>query len=90
MSDKETFPFHNARRISPAEVLKAKKAIEQISGTKRTRPGPGRPRKSSAEKYVPISIRLHPAALKWLKKESKKLSVPYQTVINQLLLLKAL
>jgi len=44
------------------------------------------PPKSKREKFIPISIRLHPRALDWLKKEAKKRDVPYQSIINEMLL----
>ena len=42
--------------------------------------------KAPGEKYVPISIRLHPQVLAWAKAEAKKRGVGYQSVINEALL----
>ena len=88
MKSTKEFQFEKARRVTPQEVERGRKAIEAL--TKRTRPKrKGRPPKSALEKYVPISIRLHPVALAWLKKEAKKKSLPYQTIINELLMHRA-
>lgn len=88
MKRSKEFPFNRARRITPSEVESFRKGIEKIEGKKRPK-RLGRPVKTPAEKYVPVSIRLHPQVLSWLKKESKKRDVPYQTIINQLLLKEA-
>jgi len=88
MKSTKEFPFHKARRVTAQEVRSARKAIQEKLGTKR-RARKGRPPKAGKEKYIPISIRLHPSALSWLKKEAKKRAVPYQTIINQLLLREA-
>lgn len=88
MGHSKEFPFHKARRITAEEVKVFRKAIEQAEGRKRPK-RIGRPLKKMTEKYIPVSIRLHPFVLAWLKKEAKKKSVPYQTIINQLLLKEA-
>lgn len=80
------FPFESARRITADEVRAGKKMIEKTLGVKR--PGRGRPPKAM-DKFKPVSIRLHPKALEWAKKEAKRLGVGYQTVINKVLLKKA-
>jgi predicted DNA binding CopG/RHH family protein len=85
MKRSKEFPFHNARRITPTELESFRKGIEKAEGKKRLK-RLGRPAKTPAEKYIPVSIRLHPQVLSWLKKEAKKRAVPYQTIINQLLL----
>jgi uncharacterized protein (DUF4415 family) len=83
------FPFERARRISPEQVEAFRKAIEAKLGVKRPkRPGPGRPPKTE-DKFQPVSIRLHPKALAWAKKEAKRRGVGYQTIINEVLLKKA-
>ena len=82
------FPFHKARRITPEEVEKGRRAIEQLTGQTRLR-RKGRPPADPSRKYKPISIRIHPLALAWLKKEAKKRRIPYQTIINQILLREA-
>lgn len=88
MKSIKEFPFERARRVTPQEVEAGRKAIEKFTGKPRPK-RKGRPPKTALEKYIPISIRLHPAALEWLKREAKKKSVPYQTIINELLLNKA-
>ncbi len=45
----------------------------------------GRPAKG-AEKYQPVSIRLHPKVLNWARSEAKRRGVGYQTIINEILL----
>ena len=85
MNSTKEFPFHKARRVTRKEVEEGRKAIEKVTGKKRAKRR-GRPPKSTDEKYVPISVRLHPKAVAWLKKEAKRRSVPYQTIINQLIL----
>jgi hypothetical protein len=85
MKSTKEFPFEKARRVTPREVAKARKAIEKLTGKPRPK-RPGRPPKSKKEKFIPISIRLHPRALDWLKKEAKKRDVPYQSIINEMLL----
>jgi uncharacterized protein (DUF4415 family) len=69
--------------VSAAETEAARKAIEQKLGVKR--PRRGRPPKG-ADKYQPISIRLHPDVLAWAKTEAKRKKIGYQTVINDVLL----
>ena len=88
MKSTKEFPFDKARRVTKSEVEKGRKAIEKLTGIPRQK-RKGRPPKSPSQKYIPISIRLHPNALEWLKKEAKKKSWPYQTIINELLLKKA-
>ncbi len=88
MKSTKEFPFEKARRVTPREVERGRRAIEKLTGKVRPK-RKGRPPKASAEKYMPISIRIHPKALAWLKNEAKKKAVPYQTIINELLLKKA-
>lgn len=83
MKKPKEFPFETARRVSTAETEAARKAIEAKLGAKR--PKRGRPPKG-AEKFQPISIRLHPAVLLWAKAEAKRRKVGYQTIINETLL----
>ena len=85
MKSTKEFPFDKARRVTTREVTKAKKAIERVTGESRPK-RMGRPPKPVKEKFVPVSIRLHPRALSWLKREAKKRSVPYQSIINEVLL----
>jgi uncharacterized protein (DUF4415 family) len=87
MKNSKNFPFERARRISSKEVSSARKAIEQKTGKKR--PIRGRPVKSDEDKFVPTSIRLHPKILEWAKREAKKRGCGYQTIINEILLEKA-
>lgn len=85
MSEPKIFPFERARRIASADVEENRKAIEAFTGKPRAkRPGP--PPTPAAQKHKPVSIRLHPAVLKWAKKEAMKRGIGYQTVINQVLL----
>ena len=84
MTNTKEFPFKKARRVTKKETESAKKAIEKATGTKRK--GRGRPPKETKEKYVPISIRLHPKILTWAKKEAKKKGLGYQELINKILL----
>lgn len=85
MKRTKSFPFEKARRISEDEVERYRDAIGKKTGQKRPK-RVGRPPKQDSEKYVPVSIRLHPLALAWLKKQARKRAVPYQTIINQILL----
>jgi hypothetical protein len=83
MKKPKSFKFGKSRRVTPAESEQFRKAIEKklsVSLPKRGRPPKGE------EKFVPISIRLHPLALARVKKEAKRLGVGYQTVINRILL----
>ncbi len=82
MKNIKEFSFEKARRITKKEVSSARKAIEKVTGKKR--PSRGRPLKQ--DKYIPISIRLHPSIIKWAKKEAKKRKVGYQSVINEALM----
>lgn len=87
MKNSKNFPFEKARRVTSKEVEAARKAIEQKTGKKReTR---GRPTKFAEEKFIPISIRLHPKVLAWAQREAKKRGVGYQTIINEILMAKA-
>lgn len=88
MKNLEDFPFDKARRISPREVRAARKAIEERTGQKRRIRG--RPAKAAEEKFVPTSIRLHPAVLQWAKREAKKRGCGYQTLISEVLLEKVM
>lgn len=86
MKKAKEFPFESARRVTDREVREARKAIEQKIGTKRK--SRGRPPKNG-DKYLPVSIRLHPKAAAWARKEAERRGVGYQTVINEVLLKKA-
>lgn len=85
MKSTKEFPFDRARRVTSSEVAKGRRAIAKATGRPRVK-RTGRPPKSSKEKFVPISIRIHPTALSWLKKEAKKRAIPYQSIINEVLL----
>lgn len=85
MSSTKQFPFEKARRITAEELKAYRKAIEKKTGEKLPVRS-GRPPKAKEDKYVPISLRLHPKILNWLKREAKKRGVPYQTIINQMLM----
>ena len=86
MKKVKEFPFESARRVSAKEVRSARRAIEAKLGVKR--PSRGRPPKGK-DKFHPVSIRLHPKALEWAKREAKRRGVGYQTIINEVLLKKA-
>lgn len=88
MKSSKDFPFERARRISAGEIRAARRAIEKKTGKKRV--VRGRPAKPSEEKFIPMSIRLHPAVLQWAKREAKKQGCGYQTVINEVLLARAI
>jgi uncharacterized protein (DUF4415 family) len=83
-SSKNEFDFSKARKVTEKETEKFRKAIAEKTG--KTRAKRGRPAKEVEEKFAPISIRLHPTALAWAKKEAKRRGVGYQTVINEILL----
>ena len=83
MKKAKEFPFESARRVTDKEVRDARKAIERKLGVKR--PSRGRPPKAG-DKYLPISIRLHPKVAAWARKEAERRGVGYQTVINEMLL----
>jgi len=81
------FPFDRARRVTSREVDQARAAIENRTGA--TRPARGRPPKPETEKYRATSIRLHPKAIAWARREARRRKVGYQTIINEVLLEKA-
>lgn len=87
MKKPREFRFENARRVTAKETEAFRKAIEQKTGEPRAKRG--RPPKEVDDKFEPISIRLHPLALEWAKKEAKRRGVGYQTIINEILLEKA-
>jgi uncharacterized protein (DUF4415 family) len=86
MKKQKEFQFENARRVTPEETEIFRKAIEKKLGAKR--PKRGRPPKTADDKFIPISIRLHPRALERVRKEAEKQGVGYQTVINKILMRK--
>ena len=81
------FPFERARRMTRRELAAARKAIQEKTGIRRM--SRGRPPKNEMEKYLPTTIRLHPKALSWARRQARKRGVGYQTVINEVLLEKA-
>ena len=84
MKNSNEFPFHKARRLTPGEMEKNRRAIEHHTGKPR-RPR-GRPAKEPHELYFPVSIRLNPKALEWAKRIARQRGIGYQTVINETLL----
>jgi uncharacterized protein (DUF4415 family) len=84
MKNLNEFPFHKARRLTPGEVEKNRRAIEHHTG--KPRRSRGRPPKEPHELYFPVSIRLNPKALEWAKRIGRQKGVGYQTVINETLL----
>ena len=87
MKRSDDFPFDRARRRTNREVELARAGIEVQTGV--PRPARGRPPKPETEKYLATSIRLHPKAIAWARREARKRRVGYQTIINQVLLEKA-
>jgi hypothetical protein len=87
MNSSRNFPFDRARRVTGGEVESARAAIEARTGVRR--PARGRPPKPETEKYRATSIRLHPKAIAWARREARRRKVGYQTIINQVLLEKA-
>ena len=83
MKKRGEFPFEHARRVTAEEVAAARSAIASKLGKRR--PRRGRPPKG-ADKYTPLSIRLHPKVIAWAKREARRRGVGYQTVINEALL----
>lgn len=83
MHRKDRFNFSHARRFSEAEREIIRRAIQKKTGRKV--PRRGRPAKGDA-KYRPVSIRLHPDAMAWAKREAHRRGIGYQTVINETLL----
>jgi len=83
MKKRREFPFEHARRVTAEEVAAARSAIASKLGKRR--PRRGRPPKG-ADKYTPLSIRLHPKVIAWAKREARRRGVGYQTVINEALL----
>ncbi|MBI4056021.1 MAG: BrnA antitoxin family protein [Elusimicrobia bacterium] len=77
------FNFSKARRVTPAETSKFRKAIEKTFHVKRAHRG--RPPKGR-DKYREIYIRLHPKALEWARAQAKRRGIGYQTFINETLL----
>ncbi len=78
------FPFEKARRATASEVEKHRLALEKKLGQKRH--PRGRPPKKAGDKYLPVSIRLHPLVLRWAKNEAKRRGLKYQSIINEALL----
>jgi len=85
MKSIKEFPFEKARRIDPLELRQARRAIEKVTGRKR-KVRVGRPPKAGKERYVAVSIRLHPSILRMAKVQAKKKHIGYQTLINDILL----
>ena len=83
MKKTKEFDFSRARRVTPEETAKFRKAIENTLHVKRA--ARGRPPKGR-DKYKEISIRLHPKALQWARTQAKIRGIGYQTVINETLL----
>jgi uncharacterized protein (DUF4415 family) len=83
MKKPREFPFERARRVTAQEVAAARSAITAKLG--KPRPNRGRPPKG-ADKYAPVSMRLHPKIVAWAKREAKRRGIGYQTLINEVLL----
>src|SRR2546430_13026026 len=67
MKKRGEFPFEHARRVTAEEVAAARSAIASKLGKRR--PRRGRPPKG-ADKYTPLSIRLHPKVIAWAKQQA--------------------
>lgn len=78
------FDFSQARRMTAREVEAARKAYEAKTG--KPHPLRGRPPKPEHERHLAVSIRLHPKALAWARREATRRGLGYQTVINETLL----
>jgi hypothetical protein len=87
MNTSNDFPFDRVRRVTRRDVDSARAGIEARTGV--PRPARGRPPKPETQKYQATSIRLHPKAIAWARREARKRRVGYQTIINQVLLEKA-
>jgi uncharacterized protein (DUF4415 family) len=83
MKKRSEFPFERARRVTVEEVVAARSAIAAKLG--KVRASRGRPPKG-ADKYTPVSMRLHPRVVAWAKREARRRGIGYQTVINEVLL----
>ena len=83
MKKPREFPFERARRVTPDEVAAARSAIQAKLGKRRA--SRGRPPKGT-DKYMPVSMRLHPRVVAWAKSEAKRRGIGYQTIINEVLL----
>ena len=84
MKNSNEFPFAKARRTTRAEAAAARNAIQEKTGVPRR--NRGRPPKHAEEKYLSITMRLHPKALAWARREADRRGIGYQTIINQVLL----
>ena len=80
MSEQTKFHFQ-----SPQDSAATGKAETNTVKRKRA-PGGGRKPKKEGELYIPISMRLHPKALEWVKEEASKRGIGYQSLINEILL----
>ena len=76
MKKPREFPFEQAR-----QMISQKLKIQSFE----PRAHRGRPPKG-ADKYAPVSMRLHPRVVAWAKREAKRRGIGYQTVINEVLL----
>ena len=85
--EEKEFDFSRARRVTPRETASFRKAIEETFNIKRS--SRGRPPKG-ADKYQDVHIRLHPKALRWARAQAKHRGIGYQTVINEVLLHRAI
>ncbi len=68
------------------EDIGALNSSEKISDNTKKIVKMGRPRKSEAEKYKKVGIRLHPEVIERAKAEAAKRGIGYQSVINETLL----
>lgn len=79
--------FKRARRVTPEEHAQFRQAYINTFG--KEPPVRGRPAKAPHLKYQDIHLKLHPKALSWARAEASRRGIGYQTLINELLLRKA-
>jgi len=87
MKNTKEFPFEKARRVTRRELAGARRAIEDKTGAPRH--VCGRPPKAEPDRYLATSIRLHPKVVAWARREARKRGIGYQTIINEVLLERA-
>ena len=78
------FPWHLARRVTPEETERFRRAIEESTG--KPRAPRGRPPLPAAERSVPTTIRFPLAVLERAKRQAARRGIGYQTVITETLM----
>ena len=82
MKKRSEFPFERARRVTDDEAKAARSAIAAKLG--KPRASRGRPPRGT-DRYIAVSMRLHPKVVAWAKRQAKRRGIGYQTVINDVL-----